>query len=93
MILSKEEYYAINPLFNSVGSQLDYNDYVITNCSECSDEECPHRNNFRRLPKYAGGLGLCYNFDKISEQSDIDPDDMRAALEIFDKHKKREVRT
>lgn len=30
-------------------------------CEYCDHFKCPHRNAYRRLPKAAGGLGLCLN--------------------------------
>ncbi len=44
------------------GAQLSYEDYVKTHCPCCSKQsDCPHRDNYRRLPRYVGGLGLCEN--------------------------------
>lgn len=44
------------------GSRLSYEDYVKTHCpSSTKRTKCPHRDNFRRLPASAGGLGLCEN--------------------------------
>lgn len=35
-------------------------DYVKCNCSKCNNQ-CIHKNAYRRLPKEVGGLGLCKN--------------------------------
>lgn len=40
------------------------NDYIeadmrITDCRYCKEQECVHRNCFRRLSVLEGGLGLC----------------------------------
>lgn len=54
MMMSREEY-------EKETHVLDYQDYVKTYCPSCNNKDCPHRDNFRRLPMYAGGLGLCAN--------------------------------
>lgn len=49
--------------FERRGIQGTYEDYLLTNCAECSKRSsCLHYDNFRRLPISVGGLGLCYNF-------------------------------
>lgn len=45
-----------------IGTKLTYEDYVKTHCQNCTKRlDCPHYDNFRRLPQYVGGLGLCSN--------------------------------
>lgn len=49
--------------FERRGIQGTYEDYLLTNCADCSKRSnCPHHDNFRRLSPAVGGLGLCYNF-------------------------------
>jgi hypothetical protein len=45
-------------------------------CPDCIRTDCPHRGAFRRLPREAGGLGLCPGpIDGESEQlTNIDGD-------------------
>ena len=31
----------------------------LCNCIHCDKQGCPHREAYRRLPRYRGGLGLC----------------------------------
>lgn len=38
-----------------------YEEYQKFDCTQCSKEECIHRNAFRRVPETDGGLGLCPN--------------------------------
>lgn len=37
----------------------------LTNCSDCKNTECIHRQAYRRLPTSVGGLGLCPNLQKL----------------------------
>ena len=40
---------------------MSYEEYQKCDCTECTKEECPHREAYRRVPEIDGGLGLCPN--------------------------------
>ncbi len=46
---------------NNTNWKMSYEEYKKCYCPECSRNECPHRNSFRRVPRIDGGLGLCSN--------------------------------
>lgn len=41
--------------------RMSYEEFKACYCPECQKKDCPHRDNFRRLPISTGGLGLCPN--------------------------------
>ena len=42
-----------------------YEEYCKCYCPNCTRENCPHRDAYRRLPEIDGGLGLCPNLSEI----------------------------
>lgn len=41
--------------------QCTYEEYMACYCPECDNENCIHRNCYRRVPEIDGGLALCPN--------------------------------
>ena len=56
-----------NEFETRTGYKMSYDEYVKTHCPNCTKENCPHRNAFRRLPTIDGGLGLCPNLKENAE--------------------------
>lgn len=58
MIFTREEFEA------RTNYKMSYEEYVKTYCPDCNNENCIHRNAYRRMPEIDGGLGLCPNLSK-----------------------------
>lgn len=47
--------------FQHTGWKMTWEEFQKCDCTKCSQENCMHRDAFRRVPKIDGGLGLCPN--------------------------------
>ena len=47
--------------FKETNYKMSYEEYKKCCCGECDNEDCIHRDAYRRLPEIDGGLGLCPN--------------------------------
>lgn len=45
--------------FKTTAFKMSWDEYQLCDCDQCKEENCIHRNTYRRLPKVDGGLGLC----------------------------------
>ena len=59
-MMTKEEFQ--KTLYN-----CSYGEYVASYCPNCTAENCPHRDAFRRFPISTGGLGLCPKLKEVKE--------------------------
>ncbi|MCM1328397.1 MAG: hypothetical protein NC253_03065 [Ruminococcus sp.] len=49
---------------------LTYEDYLKTYCLNCQyRSDCQCKEKVQRLPRYAGGLGLCKNLENAEVQN------------------------
>lgn len=46
---------------NNTSWKMTYEEYQKSDCTQCDNKDCIHRNAFRRVPRIDGGLGLCPN--------------------------------
>ncbi len=49
---------------NGTNWQMTYEQCKACYCPDCTKENCPHRDAYRRVPKIDGGLGLCPNLNE-----------------------------
>lgn len=47
--------------FAETNYKMSYEEYKKCDCTCCVEEDCKHRNAYRRFPEIDGGLGLCPN--------------------------------
>ena len=47
--------------FKETNYKMSHEEYKKCDCTECDQEDCIHRNAYRRVPEIDGGLGLCPN--------------------------------
>lgn len=59
-MMTKEEFQ--KTLYN-----CSYAEYCACYCPNCTAENCPHRDTFRRLPESTGGLGLCPKLKEVAK--------------------------
>lgn len=45
--------------FNQTGFKMTYEEYLRCYCPDCNEENCIHRDSYRRVPQIDGGLELC----------------------------------
>lgn len=43
--------------------KMSFKEYLLCDCTNCQ-ENCVHRDAYRRLPKIDGGLSLCKKLNK-----------------------------
>ena len=53
--------------FEEAAFKMSYEEYLACNCIDCDNENCKHRNAYRRFPEIDGGLGLCPNLIKYKK--------------------------
>ena len=46
---------------NNTNWKMTFEEYQKCDCTHCDNNDCVHRNAFRRVPIIDGGLGLCPN--------------------------------
>lgn len=46
---------------NNTNWKMTFEEYQKCDCTHCDNNDCIHRNAFRRVPIIDGGLGLCPN--------------------------------
>lgn len=51
--------YRMRKAFANGAWNCTFEEYKLFQCSECSKENCPHREAYRRVPMIDGGLALC----------------------------------
>ncbi len=52
--------------FERMAWQCTYEEYCACYCPDCKEENCPHREAYRRVPLIDGGLALCPHLSKAA---------------------------